>query len=155
MADAQTVIQTTLAPVFLISGGTLFLTFAQSRLFRVLDRLRELGTRLREENDPLFRRELLGQRRRALRRAVILRNGVLFSVLVVALTVLSALLLLVPSVWPERDLDTWILLAFGGALASFFVALILLTWDSFLSVASARYASREFGDGLRPGEDDD
>jgi hypothetical protein len=43
VADAIEVIQATLAPSFLISGTSIFLNFTQTRLFRVVDRIRAVG----------------------------------------------------------------------------------------------------------------
>ncbi len=154
MADPSIIIQATLAPIFLTSGAAIFLNFTQARLFRVVDRLRGIGTSLKTEEDPAERRELLASRTRNLRRAVILRNAILFGVLVIAFTVLTAFLILTPSVL-ARTLSNGPIISFGLSLASFAVALVLVTLDAFLSVAAARHASREFHEGIRPGEDDD
>ncbi len=151
--DPVAIIQATLAPIFLVSGAAIFLNFTQARLFRVVDRLRAIGPALVKEESPEERRDLLQQRVRNLRRAIILRNAVLFGVLVIALTVVTTLLLLAPSVIPGYVPGAAPIIAFASGLFSFSVALVLVSMDAFLSVANARHASREFHEGLRPGED--
>jgi hypothetical protein len=153
MAEPTEIIQATLAPIFLVSGAAIFLNFTQARLFRVVDRLRAIGPALAKEEAPGERKELLAQRARNIRRAVILRNAILFGVLVIGLTVVTTLLLLAPSAFPGWDTGQGPVLSFAGALVSFAVALVLVTLDAFLSVAAARNASQEFHEGVRPGEE--
>jgi hypothetical protein len=146
MATAVEVIQATLAPIFLVSGAAIFLNFTQARLFRVVDRLRAIGVDLHKDAEDDRREVLLVQRTMHLRRAVILRNAILFGVLVIAFTVVTTLLLLATVEGPVP------IAFFAAALVSFAVALTLVTGDAFLSVASVRLAAREFSEGLRPGE---
>lgn len=152
VVDPSAIIQATLAPIFLVSGAAIFLNFTQARLFRVVDRLRDMGPKLRETDDSEERRRILGSRARHLRRAVILRNAILFGVLVIAMTVATTLLLLAPVAFPGHEFGRAPIATFAIGLASFSVALVLTTFDAFLSVASARHASGEFAEGLRPGE---
>lgn len=147
----MTLIQATLAPIFLVNGAAIFLNFTQARLFRVIDRLRALGKELATAGEQ-EREMLLRERSRGVRRALILRNAILFGVLVIALTVITTLLLLSVDVAPGLAEGRAPVLAFAGALVSFFVALALVTTDAFMSVAAARYGGQEFGVGLRPGE---
>lgn len=150
--DAVPLIQATLAPIFLVSGAAIFLNFTQARLFRVVDRLRAIGADLAKDNDPSHRADLLLQRSRALKRAVILRNAILFGVLVIALTVVTTLLILMSDAVAGFEPGLWPIATFAAGLVSFTVALVLVTADAFLSVAAARHAAREFTEGLRPGE---
>lgn len=124
MADPVTLIQATLAPIFLVNGAAIFLNFTQARLFRVIDRLRALPT-----DDP--------DRARHVRRARILRNALLFGVLVIVFTVVTTLLLLSAGAFPALGQGPGPIWSFAAALVSFFVALALVTADAFISVAAA------------------
>lgn len=75
MADPVTLIQATLAPIFLVNGAAIFLNFTQARLFRVIDRLRALGKELAGAPED-ERQVLLRERARGVRRALILRNAI-------------------------------------------------------------------------------
>ncbi|HUR67645.1 MAG TPA: DUF2721 domain-containing protein [Candidatus Thermoplasmatota archaeon] len=139
MADPVPIIQATLAPIFLVNGAAIFLNFTQARLFRVIDRLRAMKKELAGEGlHEALRGEILREQARHLRRALILRNAVLFGVLVIALTVVTTLLLLMVGVDPALEAGRWPIVTFAAALLSFFVALTLVTSDAFLSVAAAR-----------------
>ncbi|HET6404992.1 MAG TPA: DUF2721 domain-containing protein [Candidatus Thermoplasmatota archaeon] len=142
MADPVVVIQATLAPIFLVNGAAIFLNFTQARLFRVIDRLRALDKEMKEapeEERPALARE----RVRSIRRAVILRNAILFGVLVIACTVVTTLLLLWSGTHETAEPGPAPIYAFAGALAAFGAALALVTTDAFLSVAAARAGFRE------------
>lgn len=138
MADLVPIIQATLAPIFLVNGAAIFLNFTQARLFRVIDRLRTLAKEAKDERcSPEEREDLLRERRRHVRRALILRNAILFGVLVIALTVVTTLLLLSVGLDPAYDTGRAPIIALAAALVSFFVALTLVTTDAFISVAAA------------------
>lgn len=128
MADPVTVIQATLAPIFLVSGAAIFLNFTQARLFRVVDRIRATDV----------------HRDRNLRRAILLRNAILLGVLVIGFTVATTLLLLAPNLIPGSDPGNWAIYAFAAALLCFAVALALVSADAMLSVAAVRYQAEEF-----------
>lgn len=142
MADPVVVITATLAPIFLVNGAAIFLNFTQARLFRVIDRMRALEKEKKDapasEHGNIDR-----ERRRNVRRAVILRNAILFGVLVIAFTVLTTLLLLWAGLREEVEPGPAAIYAFGGALLAFGVALALVTSDAFLSVAAAREGFRD------------
>lgn len=144
MVDASTVIQATLAPIFLVNGAAIFLNFTQARLFRVVDRLREVVEDLAAPRHSRRLEHLRWQRRWQLTRAILLRNAIFFGVLVIALTVATVLVLLAPSVFPDHDVSFYAIVTFASALLSFAVALALVTADAFLSVASVRRQMREF-----------
>lgn len=143
VADPVPLITVTLAPIFLVNGAAIFLNFTQARLFRVIDRLRALAKELRDSAVG-DRAILLREHARGVRRAIILRNAVLFGVLVIALTVVTTLLLLSAGIDPSLASGRAPIFTFAGALVCFFVALVLVTMDAFISVAAARHASREF-----------
>lgn len=147
MADAVTLIQATLAPIFLVNGAAIFLNFTQARLFRVIDRLRAIAKDLRGEDDARLRESLLWQRGRHLTRAVLLRNAILFGVLVIGFTVATTFFILLPAEFGDQGAaGRGAIYAFTGALCSFAVALVLVATDAFLSVAAVRHLAREFGD---------
>jgi hypothetical protein len=143
-SETVELIQATLAPIFLVSGAAIFLNFTQARLFRVIDRLRSVTKELSKETDARERDNLAWQRTRQLRRAVILRNAILFGVLVIASTVITTLLILLPAEIGGSDAGRWPIYTFTAALLSFAVALTLVVVDAFLSVAAARHVAREF-----------
>jgi len=142
------IIQATLAPIFLVSGGAIFLNFTQARLFRVIDRLRAVGRELQAVPPGAPREDLLWQRSRQLKRAVILRNAILFGTLVIAFTVVTALLLLASDLFASSTLGRAPVVTFALGLVSFAAALGLVVWDAFLSVAQARHLAREFHEGM-------
>lgn len=123
MADPIAVIQATLAPSFLISGTTILLNFTQTRLFRVVDRLRA----------PT---EQGAARLRLQRRALVLRNAIAFGVLTVALTVATAILLMAGEMLGRPRLSEASPYVFGGALLALFAALCLMLYDTVESVRS-------------------
>lgn len=140
MADAVPLIQATLAPIFLVSGAAIFLNFTQARLFRVLDRMRAVAKE--EPEDETERALLPRERERHEQRAVLLRNAILFGVLVIGFTVATTLLILLPNAFGRPDAGVWPIAAFAAALISFAVALLLVAADAIISVAAARESYR-------------
>lgn len=134
MVDAVALIQATLAPIFLVSGAGIFVTFAQSRLFRVVDRLRETIARRVADDPPALDMRFV---RRDMRRAVILRNAVFLGVLVIMFTVIATLLLLSGGAQAGSRWAVATVVSLALALTSFAVALVLVTVDAFLSVGIA------------------
>ena len=139
MADPVALIQATLAPIFLVNGAAIFLNFTQARLFRVVDRLRALGKEL-DLAVGAARGPLQRDVRRHARRAVILRNAILMGVLVIACTVLTTLLILLPAEFGFAGAGLPVV-ALTAALLCFMAALTLVTVDAFMSVATAREAA--------------
>ena len=125
VAPASDVISATLAPAFLISGTSVFLNFAQNRLFRVMDRARS------QEGA-----HEAGGRPRLLRRARLLRNAIALGVLTVAFTVASAILVMAATLFEVATLDHVAPYTFALALLSFFAALCCVFSDTAMSVAS-------------------
>lgn len=129
---AVEVIEATLAPAFLISGTSVFLNFAQNRLFRAMDRVRAA----REPNHPEH-----GQRAQLLRRARLLRNAIALGVLTVGLTVTAAILVMAGELFGRAhliDVAPW---SFAMALFTLFVALLCVFADTVISVASVEMQS--------------
>lgn len=127
LPPAADVIQATLAPAFLISATSVFLNFAQNRLFRVVDRLRGAGPGA-DDSDPASPR--------LLRRARILRNGIAFGVLTVGLTISAAILVMASQLFGAAALDHAAPYTFALALVSLFAALLFVFADTVLSVAN-------------------
>lgn len=126
LPPAAEVIQATLAPAFLISGTSVFLNFAQNRLFRVMDRVRaNLGPDHSESSS----------RPRLMRRAHLLRNGIALGVLTVGLTIASAILVMFGQLFPDlahlTDLAPY---TFALALVALFVGLLFIFADTLASV---------------------
>jgi hypothetical protein len=136
-------IQATLAPIFLVNGAAIFLNFTQARLFRVVDRLRGLAKELPVAVGEA-RARIEDERRRHVRRAILLRNAILFGILVIACTVLTTMLILLPSELGGEGGRAPIY-ASTAALLCFAVALALVVSDAFLSVAAVRHLVREHG----------
>ncbi|HVL47697.1 MAG TPA: DUF2721 domain-containing protein [Candidatus Thermoplasmatota archaeon] len=129
--DPASLIQATLAPVFLISGTAVFLNFSQARLFRVTDRLRQLRVEASVPGaDPGWHRAQVAL---YIRRGRIMRNAIVFGVLAVAFTVVTALLLLGSSL-VSAPVDVYAPYAFALALLSFAAALVFVVDDTILSV---------------------
>ncbi|HEX9815711.1 MAG TPA: DUF2721 domain-containing protein [Candidatus Thermoplasmatota archaeon] len=126
MADAIATITATLAPAFLISGASIFLNFTQTRLFRVVDRIRAI-TGGAPADMP---RELLE------RRAKLLRNSIALGVLTVALTVFTAILLMAGEMLARPRLLDAAPYVFGLAMIALFAALCIVMYDTILSVRS-------------------
>ncbi|MHB1260762.1 MAG: DUF2721 domain-containing protein [Thermoplasmatota archaeon] len=119
------VIQATLAPAFLLSGTSVFLNFAQNRLFRVMDRARaNLGPDHSESSS----------RPRLMRRAHLLRNGIALGVLTVGLTVASAILVMASELFFVDRLAEAAPYTFALALVSLFVGLLYIFADTLASV---------------------
>lgn len=129
MADSLAVIEATLAPAFLISGTSIFLNFSQTRLFRVVDRLRLVLAQA--PDDPT--RPILE------RRAVILRNGISVGVFTVALTVVTAILLMAGTMLERANLTGLAPYVFAISMLSLLTALLFVLYDTVLSVRSVTH----------------
>ena len=126
LPPAAEVIQATLAPAFLISGTSVFLNFAQNRLFRVMDRARAtLGPDHSESSS----------RPRLMRRAHLLRNGIALGVLTVGLTIASAILVMAGELVPGAGhLADGAPYTFALALIALFIGLLFIFADTLASV---------------------
>lgn len=124
-APATEVIQATLAPAFLISGTSVFLNFAQNRLFRVMDRARANAGPDHSESSA---------RPRLMRRAHLLRNAIALGVLTVGFTVASAILVMASELFGAGHLANAAPYTFALALLSLFVALLFVFADTLASI---------------------
>lgn len=122
---AAEVIQATLAPAFLISGTSVFLNFAQNRLFRVMDRARASYGPDHSESSS---------RPRLMRRALLLRNALALGVLTVGFTVAAAILVMASELFGAAHLAALAPYTFALALLSFFAALLFVFADTLASI---------------------
>ncbi len=133
--DPVLVIQATLSPIFLVSGSSIFLNFLQTRLFRVHDRLRQLAKDLDGIPAGLPRRAVVERGVATLRRRVhVVRNAIVLGVVAVLLTMLTTLLLIVPSLLRVDVRGELTVSVFALGLAAFAAALLLALQDTLLSV---------------------
>lgn len=131
MATAIEVIQATLAPSFLISGTSIFLNFTQTRLFRVVDRIRAVAAGAASD----------APNSRLQTRLKLLRNAIAVGVLTVALTVMAAILVMASVMFARPavgDAAPWV---FALAMLAFFAALVFVLYDTILSVRSVSVAA--------------
>ena len=133
--EALAVIQATLAPAFLMTGGGIFLNFIQARLFRVNDHLRRLAA---EAASPKQQRLIA----LALQRGRILRNAIAAGVTGLGLVALTMVALLAGVVWPGRIPGATVVATFGAGLIAIAAGLIIGARDTFLSFRSIHI---EFG----------
>ena len=131
---AVEVIEATLAPAFMISGTSVFLNFAQNRLFRAMDRVR--AARDPTHPDAPLRPQLL-------RRARLLRNGIALGVLTVGFTIATAILVMAGELFGRADLIDAAPYCFAIALLALFAALLCVFADTVISVASVEQRKDE------------
>jgi hypothetical protein len=129
-SDPVAVIEATLSPAFLITGASIFLNFTQARLFRVVDRARAAAEEQGEGEEPAALR----------RRARLLRNAIALGVLTVALTVVTALLLMAGALSGVEGVSSAAPVAFAGGMLALFAALCFALWDTVLSVRTVTRA---------------
>lgn len=132
--QAVQVIEATLAPAFLISGTSVFLNFAQNRLFRAMDRARAAVDPAHPDHKE---RPLL------LRRARLLRNAIAFGVLTVGLTVATAILVMAGELFFTPSVIKAAPYTFALALVSLLVALLFVLTDTGISVAQVEHPERK------------
>jgi hypothetical protein len=124
---AVEVIEATLAPAFLISGTSVFLNFAQNRLFRAMDRVRAARDPAHPDHEG---------RARLLKRARLLRNAIALGVLAVGFTVTAAILVMGGELFAAEEIIGAAPYLFAMALIAFFAAMLCVLADTVISVAS-------------------
>ena len=124
---AVEVIEATLAPAFLISGTSVFLNFAQNRLFRAMDRVRAARDPAHPDHEG---------RGRLLKRARLLRNAIALGVLTIGFTVTAAILVMGGELFAREQVIQAAPYCFALALVSFFAAMLCVLADTVISVAS-------------------
>lgn len=127
------IIQTAVAPVFLLAGAGAFLNVCAMRLARIVDRARGLETRLfnsrGEEHDRLVR-EL-----RVLDRRIGIVNWAIFFTVLSAVLICAVVVLLFSDPFTETP--------FGAAIAILFIAsIVAIGLGFFIFLIETRIASR-------------
>jgi hypothetical protein len=127
------VIQTAVAPVFLLSGVGVTIGVLANRLARIVDRARVLEARPHDPADARTHADLLALSSRAkmINRALTLCTicAILIALVIVALFVSPML---------DVDLSGLIALLFTGGLAAYVLALVTFLREIFLATASLR-----------------
>ena len=127
------VIQTAVAPVFLLSGVGVTIGVLTNRLARIVDRARVLEGRPHDPDDTRTHADLvaLSGRAKMINRALTLCAicAILIALVIVALFVSPML---------DVDLSGLIALLFIGGLAAYVVALLTFLREIFLATASLR-----------------
>ena len=125
------VIQTAVAPVFLLSGVGVTIGVLANRLARIVDRARVLEARPHDPADAGTHADLvaLGSRAKLINRALTLCT---ICALLIALVIVALFL----SPMLEVDLSGLIALLFIGGLAAYVVALLTFLREIFLATAS-------------------
>ena len=127
------VIQTAVAPVFLLSGVGVTIGVLANRLARIVDRARVLEARPHDPADSRTHADLLalGSRAKMVNRALTLCTicAILIALVIVALFVSPML---------DVDLSGLIALLFIAGLAAYVLALVTFLREIFLATASLR-----------------
>ena len=131
------VIQTAVAPVFLITGIAATLGVLSSRLARVTDRARTLERKLKLSNDEEFNRSLTTELRALLKRARSIHIAFSFCVLSATLVSAVVMLLFVASI-QSVNLGTTIAVCFMIAMLLLILAFMSLLAEVFLATRSMR-----------------
>lgn len=126
MATLLEIIQTTLAPMFLITGAGIYLNFVQARLFRAVDRIQNLHD---GETTGAPEREIPYQ----LGRVRFLRLAVVGGSLAMAFTALSGIFIIL-SFYLDRSMDAFVLTSFALALACLAGSLVYGLRDTYRSM---------------------
>lgn len=131
------VIQTAVAPVFLITGIAATLGVLSSRLARVTDRARTLERKLKLSHDEEFNRSLTTELRALLKRARSIHIAFSFCVLSATLVSAVVMLLFVASI-QSVNLGTTIAICFMIAMLLLILAFMSLLAEVFLATRSMR-----------------
>ncbi|WP_105201134.1 MULTISPECIES: DUF2721 domain-containing protein [unclassified Pseudoalteromonas] len=131
------VIQTAVAPVFLITGIAATLGVLSNRLARITDRARTLERKLKTSSDEDFNRSLTTELRALLKRARYIHLA--FSLSVLSATLVSAVvMLLFMANIQSVNLGTAIALCFMIAMVLLILAFISLLAEVYLAFRSMR-----------------
>ncbi|MFC3034525.1 DUF2721 domain-containing protein [Pseudoalteromonas fenneropenaei] len=131
------VIQTAVAPVFLITGIAATLGVLSNRLARITDRARLLDRRLKHPQDESTTFDLQTEMRALLKRSRCIHIAFSASVLS-ALLVSAVVMMLFISHLHTMDLGITIASAFIGAMALLIAAFLALLAEVFLATRSMR-----------------
>ncbi|MEM0515648.1 DUF2721 domain-containing protein [Pseudoalteromonas sp. YIC-827] len=131
------VIQTAVAPVFLITGIAATLGVLSNRLARITDRARTLERKLKTSSDEDFNHSLTTELRALLKRARYIHLA--FSLSVLSATLVSAVvMLLFMANIQSVNLGTAIALCFMIAMVLLILAFISLLGEVYLAFRSMR-----------------
>tara|TARA_Y100000588_G_scaffold241881_1_gene255924 strand:+ start:66970 stop:67440 length:471 start_codon:yes stop_codon:yes gene_type:complete len=131
------VIQTAVAPVFLITGIAATLGVLSNRLARITDRARALERKLKISSDEEFNRSLATELRALLKRARCIHIAFSFSVLSATLVSAVVMLLFMANI-QAINLGTAIAGCFMVAMLLLILAFIALLGEVFLATRSMR-----------------
>jgi hypothetical protein len=136
LVDISRTIQLAVAPVFLLTALGTILGVLSNRLFRVVDRVRVLHTRLAEHGDgpgqPIAAElALLSRRRRLVNHAI---TSATFAALLVCLVIAFAFV----GFTVRQDFSQLMAWLFVGAMAAFISALLLFLREVVLTVTSVQ-----------------
>ncbi|MBS3797074.1 MULTISPECIES: DUF2721 domain-containing protein [unclassified Pseudoalteromonas] len=131
------VIQTAVAPVFLITGIAATLGVLSSRLARITDRARTLERKLKISSDEDFNHSLTTELRALLKRARYIHFAFSLSVLSATLVSFVVMLLFMANI-QSVNLGTAIALCFMIAMVLLILAFISLLAEVYLAFRSMR-----------------
>lgn len=131
------VIQTAVAPVFLITGIAATLGVLSSRLARITDRARTLERKLKTSQDEEYNASLTKELRALLKRARCIHGAFSLSVLSATLVCAVVMLLFLSSI-ETINLGAAIAICFIIAMILLILAFIALLGEVFLATRSMR-----------------
>lgn len=131
------VIQTAVAPVFLITGIAATLGVLSNRLARITDRARQLERKLKVSTDEEFNHSLTTELRALLKRSRCIHVAFSFSILS-ALLVCAVVMCLFLSHIQSINLSVTIASCFVAAMALLIFAFVALLGEVFLATRSMR-----------------
>ncbi len=132
------IIAAALAPILLISGAGLLALSIQNRYGRVIDRIREFNTEIRDlcskcEKDVGKRKKSIDvQTRLLIKRGIYLRNALLLLFVTVMLASFSSVFILLEAI-SSSPLEFFATVSFSVALISMFAGILFAIMDVALS----------------------
>ena len=126
------IISAALAPILLISGAGLLALSIQNRYGRVIDRIREFNTEMRENVGERRRESIDIQTELLVKRGAFLRNSLFLLFFSVVLSSLSSFIILLEALM-GASLEPMATIFFSLALLSMFLGMIYAILDVSLS----------------------
>jgi hypothetical protein len=126
------IISAALAPILLISGAGLLALSIQNRYGRVIDRIREFNTEMREKISDKRRESIDIQTELLVKRGIFLRNSLFLLFFSVILSSLSSFIILLEAL-TSTSLEPMATIFFSMALLSMFTGMIYAILDVSLS----------------------
>lgn len=131
------VIQATLAPMFLIVGAGIYLNFIQARLFRAVDRIRDLEktrTERLEEGKTVDEQAVMDEVRFQVSRIRNMRNAVALGSMTMVFTAVAAVLMILGFFFRTDGVALPVLATFSVALFCLGASLLYGVNDTYLSI---------------------